>query len=180
MREGGIPTTPIYLDGMIREATAIHTAYPEFLRDGLQERILHQDENPFLADQFTQIDGGEEMREQIAADDKCTILSTSGMVTGGPIMSWLELLSTDPATALVFVGYQAQGTLGRRIQNGRRNIQFTTRRGRDERLTLQCRIESVSGFSGHADRNGLEHFVRSMKPQPQEILCVHGDTAATN
>ncbi|MEF8841282.1 MAG: beta-CASP ribonuclease aCPSF1 [Haloarculaceae archaeon] len=180
MREGRVPTMPIYLDGMIREATAIHTAYPEFLRDGLRQRILHENENPFLAEQFQQVDGGREMREEIAGGEPCIILSTSGMVTGGPIMSWLELLGHDPENTLVFVGYQAQGTLGRRIQSGRREIPFSDRGSRSEELTLRFDVESVSGFSGHADRNGLEDFVRTMNPRPERILCVHGDESATD
>lgn len=180
MRDGKIPTMPVYLDGMIREATAIHTAYPEFLRDGLRQRILYQDENPFLADQFHQVDGGQEMREAIAGGDPCIILSTSGMVTGGPIMSWLELLGSEPENMLLFVGYQAQGTLGRRIQSGRREIPFSDRRSDNKQLTLRFRVESVSGFSGHADRSGLENFVRTMDPRPEEILCVHGDEEATD
>ena len=180
MREGRVPTMPIYLDGMIREATAIHTAYPEFLRDGLRRRILHEDENPFLAEQFQQVDGGQEMREEITDGESCIVLSTSGMVTGGPIMSWLELLGSAPENTLVFVGYQAQGTLGRRIQSGRREIPFSDRGSRSEQLTLRFDVKSVSGFSGHADRNGLENFVRTMNPHPEEILCVHGDESATD
>jgi KH/beta-lactamase-domain protein len=180
MREGNVPTMPIYLDGMIREATAIHTAYPEFLRDGLRRRILHDDENPFLAEQFQQVDGGQEMREEIARSDPCIILSTSGMVTGGPIMSWLQLLGGDEENTLMFVGYQAQGTLGRRIQSGRREIPFSDRGNRSEQLTLRFDVESVSGFSGHADREGLEQFVETMHPRPEEILCVHGDESSTD
>ncbi|MFC4988230.1 beta-CASP ribonuclease aCPSF1 [Saliphagus infecundisoli] len=179
MAEGKIPTMPVYLDGMIREATAIHTAYPEYLRDGLRERILHEDENPFLAEQFAQVDGGGEMREEIASGEPCVILSTSGMVTGGPIMSWLELLGPDSENTLLFVGYQAEGTLGRRIQSGRVEVSLGGRRGPD-RLTLDCRIESVSGFSGHADREGLEKFAGEMNPRPETILCVHGDDRATD
>ncbi|WP_436343689.1 beta-CASP ribonuclease aCPSF1 [Natronorubrum sp. FCH18a] len=177
MREDEIPTMPIYLDGMIREATAIHTAYPEYLRDGLRQRILHEDENPFMADQFQQVDGGQPMREEIASDEPSIILSTSGMVTGGPIMSWLELLGTESDNTLLFVGYQAEGTLGRRIESGRTEV---TLEGRANRLTLHCRIESVSGFSGHADRNGLEQYVDEMNPRPETVLCVHGDDQATD
>ncbi|WP_459191366.1 beta-CASP ribonuclease aCPSF1 [Halosimplex sp. J119] len=180
MREGRIPTMPVYLDGMIREATAIHTAYPEFLRDGLRERILHEDENPFLADQFQQVDGGDEMREDIVDEGPCIILSTSGMVTGGPIMSWLKLLGGEEENMLLFVGYQAQGTLGRRIQSGRREIPFSDRGSRGEQMTLRFDVESVSGFSGHADRQGLENFVKTMNPRPEEVLCVHGDETATD
>ncbi|QSW98487.1 beta-CASP ribonuclease aCPSF1 [Haloterrigena alkaliphila] len=180
MREDEIPTMPIYLDGMIREATAIHTAYPEYLRDGLRRRILHEDENPFMAEQFHQVDGGGAMREEIASGEPCIILSTSGMVTGGPIMSWLELLGPDADNTLLFVGYQAEGTLGRRIESGRTEVSLEGGSGRAERLTLYCRIESVSGFSGHADRAGLEQYVEEMNPRPERILCVHGDDQATD
>ena len=180
MREGDIPSMPVYLDGMIREATAIHTAYPEYLRDGLRQRILHEDENPFVADHFHQVDGGQEMREEIASDDPCVILSTSGMVTGGPIMSWLELLGSNPDNTLLFVGYQAEGTLGRRIQSGWTEVQLDGWGGRAGRVTLELRIESVSGFSGHADRAGLERYVKEMNPRPERILCVHGDHRATD
>lgn len=180
MREGKIPTMPVYLDGMIREATAIHAAYPEFLRDGLRRKILYQNENPFLADQFHQVDGGEPMRQEIASGEPCIILSTSGMVTGGPIMSWLELLGRDPENTLLFVGYQAQGTLGRRIQSGRREIPFSGRRSDTKQLTLRLSVESMSGFSGHADRSGLEDFVQTMNPRPDEVLCVHGDETAAD
>ncbi|MFP8958600.1 beta-CASP ribonuclease aCPSF1 [Natrialbaceae archaeon A-CW3] len=175
MREDEIPTMPVYLDGMIREATAIHTAYPEYLRDGLRQRILHEDENPFIADQFQQVDGGQPMREEIASGEPSIILSTSGMVTGGPIMSWIELLGPDPKNTLLFVGYQAEGTLGRRIESGRTEITLE-----GTRITLHCRIESVSGFSGHADREGLEQYVGDMNPRPEKILCVHGDEQATD
>jgi len=182
MRSGDIPTVPVHLDGMIWEATAIHTTYPEYLRDDLRDRIFHDDENPFLADQFNHIDGGEEERQDVADGGPCIILSTSGMVTGGPIMSWLEHLGPDPESKLVFVGYQAQGTLGQRIQNGWDEIPIGNGngrgRGRGRTLSLEMDVETVDGFSGHADRQGLENFVRTMNPHPEKVLCVHGDESS--
>ncbi|WP_435186352.1 beta-CASP ribonuclease aCPSF1 [Halobellus sp. EA9] len=176
MREGKIPSMPVHLDGMIWEATAIHTTYPEYLRDDLSDRILHEDENPFLADEFNHIDGGDDERRDVADGDPAIVLSTSGMVTGGPIMSWLEQLGSDPDSTLVFVGYQAQGTLGHRIQNGRREVPIDGDRvGRSETMTLEMDVETVDGFSGHADRQGLENFVKTMNPRPEKVLCVHGD-----
>ncbi|MFB6179493.1 MAG: beta-CASP ribonuclease aCPSF1 [Halorientalis sp.] len=181
MREGKIPEMPVHLDGMIWEATAIHTTYPEYLRDDLRDRIFHDDENPFLADEFNHIDGGEEERQDVADGGPAIILSTSGMVTGGPIMSWLEHVGPDPETTMVFVGYQAQGTLGRRIQNGWDEIPMGNGngRGRGNTLTLKCDVETVDGFSGHADRQGLENFVKTMNPRPEKVLCVHGDEKST-
>ncbi|WP_254822450.1 beta-CASP ribonuclease aCPSF1 [Haloglomus halophilum] len=182
MRSGDIPKMPVHLDGMIWEATAIHTTYPEYLRDDLRDRIFHEDENPFLADEFNHIDGGEEEREEVADGGPCIVLSTSGMVTGGPIMSWLRHLGGDEQNRMVFVGYQAQGTLGRRIQNGWDEIPMNDRGnggGRGNTLSLDLDVETVDGFSGHADRQGLENFVRTMNPRPEKVLCVHGDESST-
>jgi KH/beta-lactamase-domain protein len=180
MREGDIPEMPVHLDGMIWEATAIHTTYPEYLRDDLRDRIFHEDANPFLADQFNHIDGGEEERQEVADGGPCIVLSTSGMVEGGPIMSWLRHLGDDERNRMVFVGYQAQGTLGRRIQNGWDEIPMNDRGDtRGGTLTLNLDVETVDGFSGHADRQGLENFVRTMNPRPEKVLCVHGDESST-
>ncbi|WP_096390910.1 beta-CASP ribonuclease aCPSF1 [Halopenitus persicus] len=180
MRSGDIPEMPVHLDGMIWEATAIHTTYPEYLRDDLRDRIFHEDENPFLADQFNHIDGGEEERQEVADGEQCIVLSTSGMVEGGPIMSWLRHIGTDPDSTLTFVGYQAQGTLGRRIQNGWDEIPVDGwgGGGRGDTLTLNMETETVDGFSGHADRQGLENFVKTMNPRPEKVLCVHGDESS--
>ncbi len=179
MRTGGLPELPVYLDGMIWEATAIHAAYPEYLRDDLRKRIFYDDENPFLAPQFHHIERGDEQRQEIQDEGPCVIISTSGMITGGPIMSWLEYLGNDPANTLIFVGYQAHGTLGRRIQSGWEEIPVSGSGGRTRTLKLKFNVETVDGFSGHADRQGLLDFVKSMHPRPEKVLCVHGDERST-
>ncbi|QZA87707.1 beta-CASP ribonuclease aCPSF1 [Salinarchaeum sp. IM2453] len=182
MRNDEIPRIPVHLDGMIWEATAIHTTYPEYLRDELQNRIFHEEENPFLAEEFNHIDGGEEERQEVADSGPCIVLSTSGMVEGGPIMSWIRHLGGEEDSSLVFVGYQAQGTLGRRIQSGWDEIPIQTQQnGANKTQTLQLNmdVETVDGFSGHADRQGLINFVKTMNPRPEKVLCVHGDEQST-
>jgi KH/beta-lactamase-domain protein len=178
MRKGEIPEVPVHLDGMIWEATAIHTTYPEYLRDDLRDRIFHDDENPFLAEQFNHIDGGEDERQEVADGGPCIIISTSGMIEGGPIMSWLGHVGPEPDSKLVFVGYQAQGTLGRRIQNGWDEIPMNDRSSGRSTLALNMDVRTVDGFSGHADRQGLMNFVRTMNPRPEKVLCVHGDESS--
>jgi predicted metal-dependent RNase len=79
---------------------------------------------------------------------------------------------------MVFVGYQAQGTMGRRIQGGWDEIPMGNGRGRSNSLKLDLNVETVDGFSGHADRQGLENFVRTMNPRPEKVLCVHGDESS--
>lgn len=81
------------------------------------------------------------------------------------MVTWLELLDGDLDNALLFVGYLTQGTLGRQLQSSDRKIPFSDRGHRSEQLTLRFNVESVSGVSGHADRNGLENFVRTTWPK---------------
>jgi len=180
MREGSIPEVPVYLDGMIGEATAVHTTYPEFLRDDLAERVSGVDDNPFLAPTFERIDGGDEQRATIAAGDPAVVLAPSATVTGGPVVSWLRHLCGDGDARLVFTEYLPRGTRGRRIQAGRTEVEVGGEDGvgTAETLTLNLGVETLDGFSGHADRQGLENFVRTMRPRPEKVLCVHGEERA--
>jgi len=179
MRNGDIPEMPVPRRDDLGGDRDSHHHLPEYLRDDLRDRIFHDDENPFLADQFHHIDAGEDERQDVADGDECIIISTSGMIEGGPIMSGSPH-HPDPDSNLVFVGYQAQGTLGRRIQNGWDEIPVDGwgGGGRGDTLTLQMGTEVVDGFSGHADRQGLENFVKTMNPRPEKVLCVHGDESS--
>ncbi|HOV68593.1 MAG TPA: beta-CASP ribonuclease aCPSF1, partial [Methanoregulaceae archaeon] len=82
IRLGKIPQIKVFLDGMIKEATAIHTAYPEYLNSDLRNQIFKEGLNPFLAECFCQVDS-QEMREKVIAGDPCVIITTSGMLNGG-------------------------------------------------------------------------------------------------
>ena len=175
IREGEIPDLPVYIEEMVWEATAVYTTYPEFLRDDIQSRLHSDEQNPFLAEQFTPIDGGDDQRREIAdRDEASVVLATPGMLTPGPVRTWLEALGPDPDSTLTFVDYQAHGTLGNRIQGG---VDSVTLNG--ESIPLEMQVETLDGFSGHADRQGLENFVKTMHPSPEKLLCVHGDRSAT-
>ncbi len=174
VRKGKIPSIPVYLDGMILDATAIHTAYPEYLNQNLRNLIFHKGLNPFLSDIFVQVDSVSKRKEIIANDESCVILATSGMLNGGPVMEYLKNLSSDSRNTLVFVGYQAEGTLGRRIQKGWKEIPFSSG-GRTETIKINLEVVTNDGFSGHSDRNQLLNYVRRMKPQPSKILINHGE-----
>ena len=90
MRNGRIPKMPVYLDGMIWEATAIHTAYPEYLNSQLRTQIFQQNENPFLSPIFKRVETSD-MREEIChSPDPCIVLATSGMMSGGPVMEYFR------------------------------------------------------------------------------------------
>ncbi len=174
MRLGRIPQVKVYLDGMIKEATAIHTAYPEYLNSDLRNQIFKEGLNPFLAECFCQVDS-QEMREKVIAGDPCVIITTSGMLNGGPVFDYLNNLAADEKNALVFVGYQADGTLGRRIQKGWREVPL----GRRDSIVINLEVITVDGFSGHSDRRQLMNYVNHVLPHPEKIFMVHGDEKST-
>lgn len=161
----------IYIDGMVREASAIHTAYPEYLRQSLEKRILTND-SPFDSPIFKEIK--KEDREKICNGSGAVIVSTSGMMNGGPVIDYFHRLAENSANTLVFVGYLAEGTFGRKIQQGLKTLPISDN-GKTRRLEVKMRIETIDGFSGHADFNQLVSYVASLKPKPKKILVDHGD-----
>jgi KH/beta-lactamase-domain protein len=170
MRKEKIPNVKIYLDGMIKEATAIHTTYPEYLNSDLRNQIFKEGMNPFLSESFVAVDSSE-LREKVINGDPCVIITTSGMMNGGPVMEYLSNLAADERNALVFVGYQADGTLGRRIQKGWREVPL----GRGKTIVINLEIVTVDGFSGHSDRRQLMNYVGQVQPRPEKIFTIHGD-----
>ncbi len=173
--EEEIEEVTVHLDGMIWEATSIHTAYPEYLSQELQNKILHQEENPFLSEIFNQVKSDDE-RERIVSGGPCVILSTAGMMAGGPVLEYFRRLAPDPRNTLIFVGYQCEGSLGRRIQKGWREVPMRDDEGKRNVVQVNMDIETVEGFSAHSDRAQLIDFVRNASPKPKKVLCVHGES----
>ncbi|MGB6500155.1 MAG: beta-CASP ribonuclease aCPSF1 [Thermoplasmata archaeon] len=174
MREGKLPKVPVYLDGMIFEATAIHTAYPEFLNSQLRTQIFQQGDNPFLSDVFHRIDSGQMRNEVLDSRDPCIVLATSGMMSGGPVMEYFRSWAPEEKNGLLFVGYQADGTFGRRLQRGMSEASFLDG-PRQGSVPVRLEIATIEGFSGHSDRVQLMNFVASLDPRPQRILLNHGE-----
>jgi predicted metal-dependent RNase len=179
MKNKLIKELPIYLEGMISEATAIHTAYPEYLARDLREQILYKDINPFQSDYFTNVDHPAD-REKIAAGDPAIILATSGMMEGGPAIDYFRYLAPDERNSLVFVSYQVEGTLGNRLKNGAREVSMMGRNGKVEAYKVNLRVESVEGFSGHSDRNQLFGFLKRISPRPSRVIVGHGERRKTD
>jgi KH/beta-lactamase-domain protein len=174
MSKGIIEKVPIYLDGLISEATAIHTANPDFLSSDLREKILHQGKNPFLSDFFTTVSTPDE-RQEVIIGGPAIVLATSGMLIGGPSVQYLKAFATDPNNSLIFVSYQVSGTLGSRIQRGFREFQYVDSRGRTQLIKLNLRHFTLEGFSGHSSRSQISQFLRRIQPRPKAIITNHGE-----
>jgi len=174
IRKGEIPNVPVYLDGMIWEATAIHATYPEYLNNDLRRLIFQKGENPFLAECFKPVDSNELRQKILTETEPCVILATSGMMNAGPVIEYFKRFAEDNRNTLVFVGYQADGTLGRRIQKGWKEIPISTREGTHV-VSMNMNVEVVDGFSGHSDRRQLMDYIKRMKPRPERVFTEHGD-----
>ncbi|MFW9800363.1 MAG: beta-CASP ribonuclease aCPSF1 [Candidatus Thorarchaeota archaeon] len=169
-----IPRIPIYIEGMIAQATAIHTTHPEALSKKIREMIFHQGVNPFLNEIFVQVDSPEQ-REEIVEGEPCVIMATSGMLAGGPSVEYFRLLAPDEKNTLCFVSYQGEGTLGRRIQKGWKEIQMRDREGKVGVVPVNMQVQTVEGFSGHSDRKQILNFVKRVNPAPERVLTCHGE-----
>jgi KH/beta-lactamase-domain protein len=174
MREGKIPKVPVYLDGMIFEATAIHTAYPEYLNSQLRTQIFQQGDNPFLSDIFQRVDSGQKRSNVIDEREPSVVLATSGMMSGGPVMEYFKAWAPDENNGMAFAGYQAEGTFGRRLQRG---LNEATLLDGNRTITVPIRMEitNCEGFSGHSDRVQLMNYVATLDPRPQRVILCHGE-----
>lgn len=175
VRNKEIPEIPVYIDGMVWDVTAIHTAYPEFLNKNIRKLIFHKDQNPFLSPIFKRIASQKERMQVIEEKGPCVILATSGMLVGGPSVEYLRHLADDPRHTLVFSCFQAEGSLGNKIQNGLR--EFTTQIGvRQEIAPIKMEVSKLE-ISDHADRKQLMNFVFKCEPRPKKVIVIHGENS---
>jgi KH/beta-lactamase-domain protein len=174
-RSGTVKPVKVYLDGMIQEATAIHSSHPNYLTQALRKSLLKDDgNNPFTSKWFVPVQG-REMRESILMDSSpCIVLATSGMMNAGPVISYFQHWAHENRNSLCFVGYQAEGTLGRRLQKGFSEVPMIVE-GKTEIVKIGCEMATIDGFSGHSDRRQLLEFIEHMSPRPKNVICHHGD-----
>ena len=171
MREGKMLNAPVYLDGMLKDITAIHTAYPEYLSRNLRQQIFHKENNPFLSDIFKPIGSQKERQQLMLEEGPCLILATSGMLTGGPSLGYLKGLAEGSKHSLVFSCYQPPGSLGHRIREGEKEIMID-----GIILKINMEVHKVE-ITNHSDRRQLMNYVKRCNPQPRKIIVVHGESS---
>ncbi|MAG77755.1 beta-CASP ribonuclease aCPSF1 [archaeon] len=177
MREGKIPNIPIFLQGMVWDVNAIHTAYPDFFTPQVKRAIFHKDENPFLSEIFKHVGSRKEMEEVIHSGEPCIIMATSGMMVGGASVEYFKNLGENPKNSLVLTCYQGEGSLGRRLQNGEKEIGYAMGGGKSFVVKVNCDIHTIQGFSGHSSRPQLMSFLHRLDPKPKRIIVNHGENS---
>ena len=175
MKSGEMVEAPVFTEGMISEASAIHEAYPEYLARELKQKILETDDNPFDSEYFTNIEHADGREEPMRENSPCIILATSGMLEGGPVLEYFKNIAPDKKNKVLFVSYQVNGTLGRRVLDGSKQVSMLGKEGKVEVVTINCGVEKLDGFSGHSDYNQLMSFVQKLRPKLRRVLVNHGE-----
>ena len=176
MKRGLMKEAPVFIEGMISEATAIHTAFPEYLGREVRNSILHDGINPFQSDYFTIVEHPS-VRQEITDGQPCIIMATSGMLEGGPVIEYFKSLADNENNTIVFVSYQIEGTMGRRVQKGLNEVMLMTAEGKMDVVKVRLRVDSIEGFSGHSDRRQIFNYVTHLRPKPERVVVCHGERA---
>ncbi len=166
---------PIYIDSpMAINATEVFEKNSNSFNVEAKEMILKGD-NPFNFSNLRYIRSQEESMALNKSNYPKVIISASGMATAGRIRHHLKHNLWDPNNSLIFVGYQAEGTLGRILLDGVKKVKLL-----GEEIEVNLDIYELDGFSAHADQKTLINFVDKFKIKPKKIFLVHGEIGPAN
>jgi len=166
MRSGAIPETPIYIDGMIKKVLRIYRHNAIYLKREIQHRILTSEDDPFKSKYYHYPE--TKNRSDVINQDRAIIVTTSGMLNGGPVLTYLKHLGPDPKNKIIFVGYQAKGTRGRELLEGAKELKF-------DNETYPMNLEVVQApISAHSDFAELLNFVKNTQ-KLKKVFIIHGE-----
>ncbi len=174
MASGKLKKVPIYIDGMIWDINAIHTAYPDFLSNQVKSNVF-ADKNPFVSEFFQRV-GSPQERKNVIEGGPCIVLATSGMLMGGASVEYFREVASNPNNSIIFVCYQGVGSLGRLVQDGTKETRMIIE-GKEEVVKIELEVETITGFSAHAGRNELISFFNNMRPKSKRIIINHGEVS---
>ncbi|HEY3216087.1 MAG TPA: MBL fold metallo-hydrolase [Candidatus Eisenbacteria bacterium] len=168
---GQIPDLPIYVDSpMAQEATGVFVRHPECFDEETRRSFGQEQGAPFGFRRLRYVATADESRALNDLDRPCIILAASGMCEGGRIVHHLQHGLGNARNTVMFVGFQAQGTLGRRLRDGAERVNLF-----GEPMRVRAEIQALDGFSAHADQGELVAWVARLDPAPRRIFLVHGE-----
>lgn len=171
--EGTIESLPIFLDSpMAREATQV---YRQFVaeHDAEARELLHEGVDPLAPPNFTVVGKVSESKQLNGFQGPMIIVSASGMATGGRILHHLRHRLEDPANTVLFVGYQAEGTRGRRLVEGEPEIKIF-----GSMVPVRAQVRQISSLSAHADADELTIWAGQAERDPDTVYVTHGEPEA--
>ena len=168
-----IPVLPVVVDSpMAAQATQVYNRFSEE-HDEEYASILAHKQHPLRTGSMRTASTREESKRLNDERGARIIISASGMLTGGRVMHHAMRMLPDPNATIVFVGYQAAGTVGRRIQDGEREVRIMK-----NWIPVNCRVEKVEGFSAHADWKAVLRWLEGLKVTPKAVFTTHGEPEA--
>lgn len=171
--EKKIPSMPVVVDSpMAAQATQVYNRFSEE-HDEEYASILAKKIHPLRTDWMKTASTREESKQLNSMKGPRIIISASGMMTGGRVMHHALRVLPDENATLIFVGYQAAGTLGRRIQSGEREVRVMK-----QWIPVRCHIERVESFSAHADWKTVLRWLHGLPNTPKAVFTTHGEPDA--
>jgi metallo-beta-lactamase family protein len=165
-----IPQLPIYIDSPLAvEATAVFRLHPELFDN--TETLIQTDSRLFDYHLVTYVRDVNESKQLNSLNGPAIIIAASGMAENGRITHHLANHCEDAANCILLVGYQGEGTLGRRIQDGQRNVRIL-----GEPHHIEAEVATIDGYSAHAGRDELRRWVKELGGPIQRAFCVHGES----
>ncbi len=172
--EGKIPSLPVHVDSpMAIDATDIYCAHPEE-HDVDMKLLMDKKLGPFCSREFHIHRTPEESKTINGLRGPRIVISASGMATGGRVMHHLKLRLPDPKTTVLFVGFQAAGTRGRLLEEGKKEIKMF-----GEIVPVRAKIKTIDGFSAHADQREILRWLKNFKKPPRKSFVIHGEPSAS-
>lgn len=169
-----VPQLPVFIDSpLAQEATKIFTRHPECF-DRETRDLIRAGDAPFA---FDGLNFTATVQESMALNQhrgSAIIISAAGMAQAGRVRHHLKHNLWRAESAVLFVGYQAEGTLGRIITQGARKVKLY-----GEEIVIRAQIHTLSGFSAHADQAGIIGWIEAMKKRPRHVYVTHGEPEAS-
>ena len=169
-RKGGLPRFPIYIDSpMAIEATRIYMSHPELFDEEMKE-FVGSGEMDLDKGYIRPTQTAEESKHLNDVEGPCMIIAGSGMCNAGRIKHHLRHNLWKPETSVLIVGYQAEGTLGRKLVEGDKSVNIF-----GERIAVRAQIHKLGGFSAHAGQSDLLAWFNVLAPARPRVVLTHGE-----
>ena len=169
---GALPDVPIYVDSpLAMDVTDVFRLHPDCF-DAETSAFMRKNDDPFGFRRLRYVRSAAESKVLNDVKDPFVVIAASGMCESGRVLHHLRHRIENPATTIVMVGFQAENTLGRRLQDGDKRVRIF-----GEEFRVRANVEAVSGFSAHADRSDLLWWIGQSAPTLKQTFVVHGETA---
>lgn len=168
-----IPVLPVVVDSpMAAQATQVYNRWTDE-HDEEYASILNTKRHPLRTGSMTTASTRDESKKVNNMKGARIIISASGMMTGGRVLHHAVRILPDENATVVFVGFQAAGTTGRRVQEGEREVKIMK-----QWVPVNCRVEKVEGFSAHADWKAVLRWLEGLPNRPKKVFTTHGEPEA--